>query len=100
MQVKLDRYTRVCLTVLCVLLTVLVVALWAELPMAGSASAETTYDDFGNAGAQRNSMIKAQEATNAKLDELIKVLKSGEVKVQLQGEGKTGGVDVPASKTK
>ena len=77
---------------------------------SSTAGATATYLNFATDGepnpsnanglAQRNSMIKAQEATNAKLDELIKVLKSGEIKVQLQSDGKTGGVDVPAGKTK
>ena len=83
MQVKVDGYTRLCLTAIALLLTVLVIGLWADgVPVADRADAA---EMFLNSSAQRKALIKAQEQTNAKLDELIKVLKGGEVKVKLVG---------------
>ena len=80
-QVRVDRYTRTCLTAIAILLTVLIAGLWAERArVADQADAgEVLFDS----GAQREDMVIVQRKTNAKLDELIKVLRSGEVKVQL-----------------
>ena len=83
-KVSVDRYTRFCLTAIAVLLTILLVGLWADgVHVADDALAA---EPFGvDAGAQRNTIIKAAEATNAKLGELISLLKSGQVKVQIAG---------------
>lgn len=80
--VRVDSYTRVCLTAITVLLTALVIGLWAEMPApAGAGAAEP----FLNTGAQRGEMKKAIEATNDKLEKIITLLKSGEIKVQMVG---------------
>ena len=81
-HLRVDGYTRFCLTAIAVLLTVLIIGLWAEVihPPGGAYAAEP----FGvDAGAQRNAMIKAMGQTNTKLDELIGLLKTGRAKVQL-----------------
>jgi hypothetical protein len=97
MQIKVDGYTRACLTILCVLLAVLIVGLWSEMPMSSSVKAA---DDvtFGNSSAQRKAIETAQDQVVGKMDELIKLLKSGEVKVQI--ETKAGGSDAAVDKTK
>lgn len=83
MQVRVDWYTRFCLTAISALLTVMVIGLWAEaIPSADARAAEP----FLNASAQRKLMIDAQGGTNAKLDELIALLKSGQVRVQVVAE--------------
>lgn len=81
MDVRMDRYTRVCLTVIAVLLTVLIMGLWADQtpdpPRADAAK------PFADSGAQRKVTQDIQMQTNEKLDELGRLLKSGEVKVQI-----------------
>jgi len=81
MQVRVDAYTRVCLTVIAALLTVMIVGLWAEqAPLAGEVRAK---DGIPNAGAQRQVMIKALQANTAKLEELVGLFESGKAKVQV-----------------
>lgn len=89
-SLRVDGYTRLCLTAIAVLLTVLVVGLWAELPgWVGPADAQgPDGKPFINTGAQRKDILAAQEKTNAKIDELIKLLKSGQAKVQVVEEDK------------
>ncbi len=90
-QIKVDWYTRVCLTVIAVLLTVLIVGLWSDQPMAPTARAAD--QPFGDASADRQAIAKGMEQVNAKVDELIGVLKSGDVKVQVTEPAKGGGRD-------
>ena len=89
-RVRVDGYTRVCLTAIAVLLTVLVIGLWAE-------SGWTTDDahaaePFVDSSAQRRAMVDAQQQTNRKLDEIISLLQSGRVRVQIaEGAGAAAG---------
>lgn len=90
-QVRVDTYTRVCLTVIAVLLTVLIAGLWAEgvptgqeasaRPAAGGEAKKPYWDSAG----QRDALIKEMQKVSGKLDELKAVLKSGEVKVTVVG---------------
>jgi len=81
-SVAVDRYTQVCLTVIAVLLTVLIVGLWADgVPSAKRAGAENPRL-FGDSASQRDELTKLQQQTIDKLDELISLLKSGQVRVQ------------------
>lgn len=80
--VRVDWYTRVCLTAIAVLLTVVIAGLWADgVQLAPTARADDKIM-FDSAG-DRKAMIAEQQSTNAKLDEVIKVLRSGEGKVQV-----------------
>jgi len=82
MRLQVDAYTRVCLTVIAVLLTVLIVGLWAQKtpnPPQAMAGVPTVLDP----NAQRGAMTRAQTLTNAKLDQLISLLKSGEATVRV-----------------
>ena len=80
-EVHVDTYTRVCLTVLAVLLTVVMLGLWADgVPGAGNARAGEIFVD---SGAQRKAMVVQQEKTNARLQELITLFKSGQAKVKV-----------------
>lgn len=93
-EVFVDGYTRFCLAAIVVLLAALVLCAWVgQGPMIPAANAETATEDanYGDAAAQRKAMVKVQEQTNARLDDLIKLLKSGEVKVQVSEKG--GGSD-------
>ncbi len=87
MVVQVDAYTRVCLTMIAVLLTVVVIGLWADgVPRAEQAMAAKVIRNVPeppSPGAQRVQILAAQKETIAKLAELIAVLKSGEVKVRV-----------------
>lgn len=104
-RIVVDGYTRVCLTAIAVLLTVAILGLWSD-GMHFAATARANGDEnkmpFGDAPGDRKAMIDAQEKIVAKLDELIKVLKSGDVKVQTMSADdapkSTGGGSEPASK--
>ena len=89
MPVRVDAYTRVCLTVISVLLAVLIVGLWArELPPGPQALAVPPVLD---PVAQRAAGSEAAQETNRKLDRLLTLLTSGEVKVQVVDEAKGKG---------
>ena len=99
-SVQVDAYTRVCLTVLAALMTILIVAIWADgVNISNSAAAR---DVFVDSSAQRNAMVAEVKKTNQKLDELISLLKSGGVKVQVlsQDAKKAGGSGDGASTRK
>ena len=103
--VRVDWYTRVCLTVIAVLLSVVIAGLWADgVQLAPTARAG---DVMFDSTADRKAMIDQQQQTNAKLDELIKVLRSGEGKFQVvdssagpekKGQGTRGKDDGPNTK--
>jgi len=97
MRVQVDVYTRVCLTAIAVLLTVLIVGLWAQkTPNAPQAMAgvPTVLDP----NAQRGAMTRAQTLTNAKLDQLISLLKSGDAKVQVVEDKRANKNEPPKEK--
>lgn len=80
-RVQVDTYTRVCLTAIAGLLVLLIVGLWAD--STPGTSRATAAEPFLDASKQRAMMVQAQEQTNAKLDELIGLLKSGDARVQI-----------------
>jgi len=88
-NLRVDAYTRVCLTIIAGLLTVLILGLWAD-------GVHPTREALGvngipDAGLQRNKMIKAIEANTAKLEKLIALFESGKAKVQvIEGPQKAG----------
>ena len=101
-RLKVDRYTRGCLTVIAVLLTVLIVGLWSTaLPPVGVARAADDKDRFGETGTRIAAQLETLQSINGKLDEINKLLAGGRLKVQLVGEdGKPVGGDNAASKPK
>lgn len=88
-EIRLDAYARFCLGAVLVLLAAMAVGVWAQQEVLPAAVAASPADDdgFGNPSGERKAMVKAQMDTNAKLDELIRLLKSGEVKVQVGDKG-------------
>ena len=102
MTVRVDGYTRVCLTVIAVLLTVLIVGLWADGP--GRSDEARAAEPFLDSSAQRAALLKSQDKTNSKLTELIGLLKSGKAKFTLAKiapsatKGGTKDVRTPAKK--
>ncbi len=84
-SVAIDVYTRCCLTAIAVLLTVLVLGLWAESPIRARAAqaAPAAVGGMANSSAQRQAMVNALGRTNEKLDRIISLLESGKIKVIL-----------------
>lgn len=86
---RLDAYTRLCLTALIVLLSLLVGLLYAHLPsLTPSAQAQQSEvkranDPLAipNAWAQRDAQTRVIEETNKKLDKIIDLLESGQIKI-------------------
>ncbi len=91
-----DRYTHRCLTVIACMLGLLVIGLYARTP-SSLPSAEAQYVGPSGLGApekqvipilpdsaaQRDAMIAEQKGTNARLDEILRTLTSGKVKVEV-----------------
>ena len=106
--VRVDWYTRTCLTVIAVLLTVLIVGLWADytpsVDQAGAAlRREGPPKPFVNNSTQAEIMqvVRAQDRATAKIGELIALLRSGQVKVQVADDGRDkGGANGPAKAEK
>ena len=87
--IRINGYTQFCLTAIVILLTLLIIGLWANLhwmdltPTAGAAqAADGRYlQGIPNAGAQRIAILKAIQTTINKLDKIITMLNSGQIKV-------------------
>ncbi len=79
-----DGYTRFCLGAMVVLMTVLIVGLWAErVPVAGPAGAAERYQP--RSALDIENLVQVQDRTIDKLEEIRKLLASGDVKVQVVG---------------
>jgi len=79
------RYLNTVLSAIAVLLTLNLVTLWSLSPApALDGASDASAQGLPNAGAQRAQMVEAQNKTNQKLDELIKLLKSGQARVRLE----------------
>ena len=91
-EIRVDAYTRICLTAIAALLTVTVLGLWCQAgPLASSVSAAGPgTDGFGDMGARVAAQLEAANKTNAKLDDLLKLLTSGQVKVQVAKDKEDG----------
>jgi hypothetical protein len=91
-----DRFTRLALGSIAVLLGLLVLGLWMQAsPLSGTAwgapdpAGRTVQPILPDSGAQFQAMVGELKNLNAKVDELSKLLTSGKVKVTIVGaEGK------------
>lgn len=95
--VNAGGYTRFCLTAIMVLLTLLIIGIWATGPirLGGEALAaprppQTQRNILPNAGAQRLAILRAIQTTNQKLDQIKSLLESWKTQVTV--------VDKPAGK--
>ena len=99
-ELRVDAYTRVCLTVIAGLLTLLVLGLWADgVPTPGEAfGLEAGGKGIPNAGQQREQIVKELKANGAKLDRLVRLFEGGKAKVQITGQkaGNQGVVRIKA----
>jgi hypothetical protein len=80
--IVVDGYTRVLLTVIAVLLTVLAAGMWYEAPSMTPA-AGAAVRGLPDEGQQLDEIRSGIEQLNATMDRLASVLVSGEVKVQV-----------------
>lgn len=99
-QVRVDAYTRVCLTAIAVLLTLMVFGLWADLaPINGELGAA---EKFLDTSAQRKAMLEQAKLTNAKLDRLVSMFSTGQAKVRVVEDKavQAGGKQVAPRKNK
>jgi hypothetical protein len=107
-EIRVDTYTRVCLTVIAVLLMVTVLGLWCQAvpsvsslaaagPAAGAGigagTASGTEGSFGDTNVRIAAQLEAIRLTNTKLDEIIKLLSGGQVKVQVVKDERAGGAN-------
>ncbi len=74
------------------------VGAWSWASLGGSTA--VAGEAFLDAASQRQAIIDAQKDTNAKLTELIQLLKSGDVKVQIVQEAKENGAKTDADQKK
>ena len=96
--VRIDGYTRFCLSAIVVLLTVLIIGLWAEGPIPGIPDADGAIVKAPRSGSstlnlldarsQRAAMLNAARETNRKLDKIVDLLKSGNIRVSIVEAGK------------
>lgn len=91
-KVRVDGYTRVCLTAIAVLLTVLVLGLWAELPTHGQKAVAQEPVSRENRYVPRSTLelgdlAAQQQVTNQKLDRLVELFETGQARVQVVSAG-------------
>ena len=90
-EVRADGYSRFCLTAIALLLAAAVAALWSDrpavLPQAGAAEV------LPDPGAQRKEQTAVLREISTKLDKLLALLSSGNLKVQLAEPKAQGGID-------
>lgn len=75
--------THKLLTAMIGLQVLTLLGLWTAQPQMSSATAA-----IPDPGAQREAMVTEQKATNEKLDSLIELLKSGDIKVKVDSKEK------------
>lgn len=89
-EVRADGYNRFCLTAIVLLLGAAVAALWSDRPavLPEARAAEVLPDP----GAQRREQTAVLREISTKLDKLLALLSSGNLKVQVaepKAEGRT-----------
>lgn len=86
------RYLNSMLTIIAVLLTLNVYAMWTAAPAHVTAPADAYAAEpagLPNAGKQRKDMIDELKKVNGNIDALKSALLSGKVKVQVEGDAKS-----------
>lgn len=88
MVVVMDNYTRVLLTVIAVLLTLIAIPLWTENGEMSSNAYAAAPGRAGipDAGQQLGELIELTKTSNAALLEINQILSKGVVKVELTSE--------------
>ncbi|MCC7146604.1 MAG: hypothetical protein IT443_09175 [Phycisphaeraceae bacterium] len=78
------RYLNAVLTLIALLLTVHLWTLWTLSPVDLSLAQTARAEGIPDSGAQRNEMIAELKSLNQRMDSLIGLLRSGEVRVRLE----------------
>jgi hypothetical protein len=86
-DVQIDRYTRLLLTALVVLLSMIAVELWVALP-GGVPSAHAQIPDTA---MQRQQIAQESQRTNDLLQKILDHLKTGSIKVRMETADKRTG---------
>lgn len=79
MTVTVDKYTRLVLTAIVILLSLLVVGMWHDLGGVATPAQARVLDS----AQQTQMLIQEMEKVNASLADLKQLLQSGKVKVQI-----------------
>ncbi|MCD6304487.1 MAG: hypothetical protein J7M21_05950 [Planctomycetes bacterium] len=89
-RIRVDGYTRACLGIIAVLLTVLILALWADgVDVARAARAAGGIPDSGQ---QRQMILAELKKNTAAVEKLARLFETGAAKVQVSaGGGKQAG---------
>ena len=89
-RIRVDGYTRCCLTAIVALLGLLIVGLWADrggFDPGAQAETKKRYQPkggvFTDSAKQRNDLVKSMDKNTAKLEEIARLLQSGQVKVHV-----------------
>ena len=95
LQVRVDTYTRICLSVIAVLLTVVILGLWSDGVHVSDSVQAGSGGGFLDSAAQRKALIDNQKETNETLKQILTYLKSGKMKVVVDDKtaAKAGGND-------
>ena len=92
--IRIDAYTRVCLTIIAVLMSVLIAGLWADgVPSPAEAMGQDrnqSSPSFGDSASQRKVLIEAQNRTTERLEELVTLFTTGKAKVQVTEQDTNG----------
>lgn len=84
MTTKLDVYTRVILTVIAVLLTMIAVPMWFQVP----GTQNPVQAGIPNQGQQLNDVINELRSVQAEVQALNQAFRSGQAKVQVVEDAK------------
>ena len=77
------RYLNTVLTIIAILLTLNLWTLWAS-SSAVDVATPAHAQGLTNAGAQRAAMVNAMKENTKKMDQLISLMKSGQVRVRVE----------------
>lgn len=84
--VTLDRYTRLLLTALVVLLTIIAVELWVARP----SGLPTAHAQIPDTALQRKQIVDEGKRTNELLEQILNHLKSKPILVRMSADEKGG----------
>ncbi len=96
MVVVMDNYTRILLTMITVLLTLIAIPLWTENAEMNSPvnAAALTRQGIPDSGQQLNDLIIQTERNNVTLEEIARILSKDTIKVEIADKTEKS---VPAS---
>jgi len=80
MHNQTKKYTKATLILAMVASALVAMLAWETLRSPGQAVAAAKFDPL-DAGVQRQTQIREQQRTNARLEEIIRLLKSGKLRV-------------------